>query len=150
MVGDASRTEATLIMEQNVLQWQYKFYGPDTRLVTFLLGGYIKDIDYFFVVSLSVEQQSSTSYYPVETIVEVFRPMLNWNNIEILIISLLEFLLISLLLGIYIWNGVLIARKKENIKEYLTGSSCIWTSVLIIGELVYFISFIIGGVQYGN
>jgi hypothetical protein len=150
MVGSASRTEATLTMEQNVLQWQYKFYGPDTRLVTFLLGGYIKDIDYFFVVSLSAEQQSSTVYYPVETIVEVFRPMLNWHNIEILIISILEFVLISLLLGIYIWNGVLIARKKENIKEYLTGSSFIWTSILIIGELVYFITFIIGGVQYGN
>jgi hypothetical protein len=97
MVGDASRTEATLIMEQNVLQWQYKFYGPDTRLVTFLLGGYIKDIDYFFVVSLSVEQQSSTVYYPVETTVEVFRPTLDWHNIEILIISLLEFVVISLL-----------------------------------------------------
>jgi hypothetical protein len=97
LTGSALKTEAVLLVEQNVETWRYKFYGPDTALVTFLLGGYIKDIDYFFVVSLSVEQQSSTVYYPVETTVEVFRPILDWHNIEILIISLLEFVLISLL-----------------------------------------------------
>jgi hypothetical protein len=97
MLGSASKTEAVLLVEHQVQAWQYKFYGPDTALVTFLLGGYIKDIDYFFVVSLSVEQQSSTVYYPVETTVEVFRPTLDWHNIEILIISLLEFVVISLL-----------------------------------------------------
>jgi hypothetical protein len=97
MPGDGTSADVDLYGRQNVFEWQYKFYGPDTALVTFLLGGYIKDIDYFFVVSLSVEQQSSTVYFPVEILVEVFRPTLDWHNLEILIISILEFGLVALL-----------------------------------------------------
>lgn len=97
MAGESHTSASALHVEENISHYEFKFYGPDTALVTFLLGGYIKDIDYFFVVSLSVEHQSSTVYYPVETIVEVFRPTLDWHNLEILIISMLEFGLVALL-----------------------------------------------------
>lgn len=126
-----------------------KYIDNSTLAISYILGGYILDIDFFFSINLGLEKTRAGSYKVIENKVELFRPWLFWNNKKILVLGI--WVLLSMILVIIIFI-------KEAKRKYAKGTLCKFVLhirafllyLLWIFCLAYFITELITVIVYGG
>lgn len=133
----------------NLNQLEKEFFHTGTQAVSYLLGGYLLDIDYFFSINLALERNESGTFYPLLTDVSVFKPNISWNCRPIFVIAILQIFIIVGLISLLITNIISYLRSKKFCRRIIN-LSILTSIVIVVFEILFQFFFWYGFIKFSK